>query len=88
MVEALGKTLIISPHLDDAVFSYGELLVAKSGSVVVTVFAGEPAHLWPTHRMGCRRRFHQPTGGHGYPSRRGQSSARNVRRDTGVARFL
>ncbi len=34
-------TLIVSPHLDDAVMSCGEL-IASSRSMVVTVFAGEP----------------------------------------------
>jgi LmbE family N-acetylglucosaminyl deacetylase len=35
--------LLISPHLDDGVFSCGEALAAHRGSVVVTVFAGMPA---------------------------------------------
>ncbi|WP_420991911.1 PIG-L family deacetylase [Cupriavidus sp. 30B13] len=34
--------LVVSPHLDDAVFSCGELLAARPGSVVVTVLAGLP----------------------------------------------
>src|SRR3954468_24729127 len=34
--------VIVSPHLDDAVFGCGELLAARPGSVVVTVFAGAP----------------------------------------------
>ncbi|ESJ25234.1 MULTISPECIES: PIG-L deacetylase family protein [Cupriavidus] len=34
--------VVISPHLDDAVFSCGNLLAACPGSVVVTVFAGVP----------------------------------------------
>jgi LmbE family N-acetylglucosaminyl deacetylase len=34
---------LISPHLDDGVFSCGDALAAHPGSVVVTVFAG-----WPT----------------------------------------
>lgn len=33
---------VLSPHLDDAVFSCGELLAARPGSAVVTVFAGAP----------------------------------------------
>jgi len=33
---------IISPHLDDAVFSCGALLASRPGSYVVTVFAGGP----------------------------------------------
>lgn len=38
----LGKMLVISPHLDDGVFSCGELLMAHPGSVVLTIFAGVP----------------------------------------------
>jgi LmbE family N-acetylglucosaminyl deacetylase len=34
--------IVISPHLDDAVFACGALLAAHPGSVVVTVFAGTP----------------------------------------------
>ena len=41
-VPALGRVLAVSPHLDDAVLSAGELLVAHPGSVVLTVFAGIP----------------------------------------------
>lgn len=33
---------IISPHLDDAVFSCGSLLAASRGAFVITVFAGVP----------------------------------------------
>lgn len=40
---ALGKIVVVSPHLDDAVFGCGELLAACPGSIVVTVFAGAPA---------------------------------------------
>lgn len=32
---------VVSPHLDDAVFSVGGLIAAHPGSVVVTVFAGD-----------------------------------------------
>jgi LmbE family N-acetylglucosaminyl deacetylase len=35
--------VVISPHLDDAVFGCGRLLAARPGSIVVTVFAGAPA---------------------------------------------
>ncbi|MES2742043.1 MAG: PIG-L family deacetylase [Pseudomonadota bacterium] len=38
-----GKCLIVSPHLDDAVLSCGQLLAHHPGSVVVTVFAGVPS---------------------------------------------
>lgn len=39
---SLDRTVVISPHLDDAVFSCGRLLAAHPGSTVVTVFAGIP----------------------------------------------
>src|SRR5579884_651652 len=35
--------VVISPHLDDAVFSCGQLLAAHPGSVVITAMAGWPA---------------------------------------------
>ena len=35
--------VVISPHLDDAVFGCGQMLAAHPGSTVVTVFAGMPA---------------------------------------------
>ena len=38
---------VVSPHLDDAVFSCGQLLLAHRGSVVVTVFSGGPAPVDP-----------------------------------------
>lgn len=37
-----GTTLVISPHLDDAVFGCGELLSRVPGAHAVTVFAGLP----------------------------------------------
>lgn len=37
-----GGLLVVSPHLDDAVLSAGQLLAAHPGAVVVTVFAGVP----------------------------------------------
>lgn len=40
--------VVISPHLDDAVFSCGDWLAAHPGTVVVTVFAGLPANV-PAH---------------------------------------
>ncbi|KVA06843.1 GlcNAc-PI de-N-acetylase [Burkholderia latens] len=36
------RWLLISPHLDDAVLSCGQVLAQAPGSVVVTVFAGIP----------------------------------------------
>jgi LmbE family N-acetylglucosaminyl deacetylase len=41
-VDTLGKVMVISPHLDDGVFSCGELIGAVHGAVVVTIFAGVP----------------------------------------------
>lgn len=35
--------VVVSPHLDDAVFGCGAMLAAHPGSVVVTVFAAMPA---------------------------------------------
>jgi LmbE family N-acetylglucosaminyl deacetylase len=35
--------LVVSPHLDDAVFSCGQLLAAQPGSLVVTVLGGVPS---------------------------------------------
>jgi LmbE family N-acetylglucosaminyl deacetylase len=43
LVATLGKVLVVSPHLDDAVFGCGEFLAACPGCIVVTVFAGAPA---------------------------------------------
>ncbi len=37
-----NPVVVISPHLDDAVLSCGQLLAARPGSTVVTVFAGVP----------------------------------------------
>ena len=39
----LGKLLVISPHLDDAVFGCGALLSTCSDATVVTIFAGIPS---------------------------------------------
>lgn len=36
------RTLVVSPHLDDAVFSAGEFLATRPESVVVTMLAGAP----------------------------------------------
>jgi LmbE family N-acetylglucosaminyl deacetylase len=38
----VNGTVVLSPHLDDAVLSCGQLLAARPGSMVVTVFAGAP----------------------------------------------
>lgn len=41
------RWLVISPHLDDAVFGCGRLLAQAPGSIVATVFAGIPAESMP-----------------------------------------
>ena len=38
-----GPVVVISPHLDDAVFGCGQLLATHPGSVVITALAGPPA---------------------------------------------
>lgn len=43
----LGRLLVISPHLDDAVFGCADLLASHPGSTVVTVFAGSPGGARP-----------------------------------------
>lgn len=43
----MNGLVVVSPHLDDAVFSCGELLASSPGATVVTVFAGMPAESWP-----------------------------------------
>ncbi|VCU69982.1 GlcNAc-PI de-N-acetylase [Pigmentiphaga humi] len=45
---APGPLIAVSPHLDDAVFSCGDLLGLVPGSLVVTVFAGIPDEGPPT----------------------------------------
>jgi LmbE family N-acetylglucosaminyl deacetylase len=37
-----SPALVVSPHLDDAVFSCGEWMAGHPGCIVVTVFAGTP----------------------------------------------
>lgn len=43
----LGKLLILSPHLDDAVFACGELLARKNDALLLTLFAGLPPPAFP-----------------------------------------
>lgn len=38
----MDRALVVSPHLDDAVFSCGDWIAAHPGTVVATVFAGIP----------------------------------------------
>jgi LmbE family N-acetylglucosaminyl deacetylase len=37
-----GRLMVISPHLDDGVFSCGELMASARGAMVVTIFSGVP----------------------------------------------
>lgn len=37
-----NRILVVSPHLDDAVFACGRLLASAAGAVVATLFAGRP----------------------------------------------
>ena len=46
----LGRVVIVSPHLDDAVLGCGNFMAAHPGAVVVTVFAGNPLE-YPTNPM-------------------------------------
>jgi LmbE family N-acetylglucosaminyl deacetylase len=41
-LDAAQPVIVVSPHLDDAVFGCGQLLATRPGSVVVTIFAGAP----------------------------------------------
>jgi LmbE family N-acetylglucosaminyl deacetylase len=41
-VASIRPTMVISPHLDDAVLGCGHRLATHPGSVVVTIFAGMP----------------------------------------------
>lgn len=43
LVQPLAPLFVVSPHLDDAVFSCGMLLASHPGSLVCTVFCGVPA---------------------------------------------
>lgn len=43
-MSASQPLLVVSPHLDDAVFGCGNALAAHPDSVVITVFAGTPRH--------------------------------------------
>lgn len=46
----LGKCLVVSPHLDDAVFACGDLIRAHPGTGVLTVMAGRPPRGFPLTR--------------------------------------
>jgi LmbE family N-acetylglucosaminyl deacetylase len=45
-----GRVAVVSPHLDDAVLSCGELISRLDDCVVLTVFAGSPSS-WDEHRL-------------------------------------
>lgn len=53
--------LVVSPHLDDAVFSCGALLAAHPGSTVITVMAGVPAATAPLADWDARCGFSSGT---------------------------
>jgi hypothetical protein len=39
----MDRLLVVSPHLDDAVFGCGELIASRPGATVARLFAGPPA---------------------------------------------
>lgn len=49
--------ILVSPHLDDAVLSCGQLLAATPGAVIVTVFAGVPESDLPVTDYDVRSGF-------------------------------
>jgi LmbE family N-acetylglucosaminyl deacetylase len=49
MADLAGRVVVVSPHLDDAVLSCGELISRLEDCVVLTVFAGSPPS-WKIHR--------------------------------------
>ncbi|WP_175821408.1 PIG-L family deacetylase [Burkholderia sp. BCC0419] len=51
------RWLVVSPHLDDAVFSCGQRLAQTPGSIVVTVFAGIPPRGTPAPPWDRRAGF-------------------------------
>lgn len=52
----MTPVLVVSPHLDDAVYSAGQFLAGRPGAVVVTMFAGAPnppqKQDWDVRRCG------------------------------------
>ncbi len=53
----IGKTLIVSPHLDDAVFGCTALIALQPGTRVVTLFAGLPSSCAPCTEWDARSGF-------------------------------
>ncbi len=45
----MNKILLVSPHLDDAILSAGQLMADRTDNVVVTVFAGNPTDAENVH---------------------------------------
>jgi LmbE family N-acetylglucosaminyl deacetylase len=50
MKDLRGRVAVVSPHLDDAVLSCGEVISRLDECVVLTVFAGSPSS-WDVHRL-------------------------------------
>ncbi len=50
MKDLRGRVAVVSPHLDDAVLSCGEVISRLDQCVVLTVFAGSPSS-WDVHRL-------------------------------------
>jgi LmbE family N-acetylglucosaminyl deacetylase len=50
MADLRGRVVVVSPHLDDAVLSCGEVIGRLDDCVVLTVFAGSPPS-WEIHRL-------------------------------------
>ncbi len=50
MVTVPGPVLVVSPHMDDAVLSCGELIPQLDDCVVMTVFAGAEGVDWSIRR--------------------------------------
>ena len=51
----MTNIVVVSPHLDDALLSCGELLARCGGASVVTLFAGAPADYEVVTRLGTER---------------------------------
>jgi len=54
-----ARFIVVSPHLDDAVLSCGELLYRHPGSLVVTVYAGDAPRRQPLTEWDRRCGFDQ-----------------------------
>ena len=50
MTDLTSHVVVVSPHLDDAVLSCGQLIGQLDDCVVLTVFAGSPGS-WEIHRL-------------------------------------